>query len=118
MKSQEALAALGALAQESRLAAFRQLVKRGPQGYTPTGLASRLAGIAAPTLSFHLKALQHAGLIEVRREGRNLHYTANFARMRALVGYLTEHCCSLADADCDAVTCAPVAATTLKRQRA
>jgi len=114
MKSELAVTALGALAQESRLAVFRLLVKRGPAGYTPTELADRL-GLAAPTLSFHLKGLQQAGLLDVRREGRFLYYTANFTQMNALVGYLTEHCCSLADAACDPASCVPLGAATRRK---
>lgn len=105
--------AMGALAQESRLSVFRLLVRRGPDGYTPTALAEKL-GVPAPTLSFHLKALQRAGLVEVRREGRFLYYSANFPRVEALVGYLTEQCCSLGDAERDPGTCRPVA----RRRRA
>jgi ArsR family transcriptional regulator len=116
MESRLAVAALGALAQESRLAVFRLLVKRGPAGFTPTELAEKL-GIAPPTLSFHLKGLQQARLIDVRREGRFLYYTANFTQMNALVGYLTEHCCSLADAEYGAVSCQPLG-TAVRRKRA
>jgi DNA-binding transcriptional ArsR family regulator len=118
MKAPDAIVALGALAQESRLAIYRMLVRRGPEGYTPGELGTRLDGIAAATLSFHLKELQHAGLIDVRRESRFLHYTANFAQMNALVGYLTEHCCSLADGDCSPAACAPAAPAQLRRKRA
>jgi ArsR family transcriptional regulator len=107
MKATEAVEALSALAQESRLALFRMLVKRGPDGYTPTQLAEKL-GVASPTLSFHLKELQHAGLIDVRREGRFLYYRPNFAHMNKLVGFLTENCCALADKGCSP-ECAPAA---------
>ena len=100
MKAKAAIEGLGALASEPRLAVFRMLVKRGPEGYTPTQLNERLA-VPAPTLSFHLKELVHAGLVVSRREGRNLYYSSNFARMKALIAYLTENCCSLADEDCD-----------------
>lgn len=96
MKSKEAIAALGALASESRLAVYRLLVKRGPEGYTPSELAGRL-DIPAPTLSFHLKGLVQAGLVVNRREARNLFYSPNFERMNALLGFLTENCCSLAE---------------------
>ncbi len=99
MKSKDAVTALAALAQDSRLALFRLLVKRGPEGYSPTRLRERL-GIPAPTLSFHLKELQQAGLIEARRDGRFLLYRPNFPRMRGLVEFLTANCCSLADEDC------------------
>ena len=69
MKSREAIESLAALAQESRLAIFRMLVKRGPEGYTPTQLGEKL-DVSSATLSFHLKELQRAGLIVVRRDGR------------------------------------------------
>lgn len=114
MKSTEAVESLAALAQESRLAIFRMLVKRGPEGFTPTQLGERL-NVSSPTLSFHLKELQRAGLADVRREGRFLYYRPNFSHMDALIGFLTENCCVLADraAQC----CAPAQASP-KRQRA
>jgi DNA-binding transcriptional ArsR family regulator len=111
MKSQEIVRALGALAQETRLSIFRLLVKRGPAGFTPSQLVERL-DVPAPTLSFHLKDLQHAELVVVRREGRFLHYSANFATMQDLIEFLTEKCCTLADVECGA-TCTPV--TSKKR---
>ena len=116
MKSKEAIDSLGALASEARLAVFRLLVKRGPSGYTPSELVERL-GVPAPTLSFHLKELVNAGLLGSRREGRNLYYSPNFERMRALVGFLTENCCSLAEEACDA-NCQPLEAAPSKRKRA
>ena len=108
MKSTEASAILAALAQESRLAIFRLLVKRGPDGYTPSQLGSRLH-VAPPTLSFHLKELQRAGLVVVRRDGRFLYYRPNFALMNRLIGFLTANCCVLADRDF-VPECAPVCA--------
>ena len=114
MKAQEAIAALGALAQESRLEVFRLLVRRGPDGFTPGDLAARTE-IPLPTLSFHLKELQRAQLIAVRREGRFLYYSATFETMQSLIGFLTDKCCSLSDAACD-VSCAPV--STSKKRRA
>lgn len=108
MKSKDVIAGLAALAQESRLALFRLLVKRGPEGFTPTELARKLA-VPAPTLSFHLKELQRAGLIAVRRDGRCLYYSPDFPRMHALVGFLTDQCCVLADGDCG-TQCGPAAA--------
>jgi ArsR family transcriptional regulator len=99
MKSSEAVTGLAALAQESRLALFRLLVKRGPEGYTPTQLSDKL-GVPSPTLSFHLKELQRAGLIEARREGRFLFYSPSFPRMNELLGFLSDNCCILADQDC------------------
>jgi DNA-binding transcriptional ArsR family regulator len=116
MKSKDAITALSALASESRLAVYRLLVKRGPDGYTPSELAGRL-DIPAPTLSFHLKGLVQAGLVVSRREARNLFYSPNFVRMSALVGFLTENCCSLADKACG-TTCEPQPVTAEGRKRA
>ena len=92
MESIDAVKALAALAQESRLAVFRALVEAGPGGLTPSDLASRLA-IAANTLSFHLKELSHAQLITQERQGRYLVYRASFESMNELLAYLTENCC-------------------------
>ena len=116
MKSKEAIAALSALASESRLAVFRLLVRRGPEGYTPSELAARL-DLPAPTLSFHLKGLLQAGLVVSRREARNLFYSPNFERMNTLVGFLTENCCSLADEACG-TSCEPRSAPAQSRKRA
>jgi DNA-binding transcriptional ArsR family regulator len=116
MKSSEVIAALGALASEPRLAVFRLLVKRGPKGFTPTELVERLE-VPAPTLSFHLKELVHAGLVSSRREGRNLYYGPNVRHMNELVAFLTKNCCSLADEVCDA-DCKPVAPSARQRKRA
>lgn len=113
MKTEDVVVALGALAQESRLAIYRLLVKRGPDGYSPTDLIEKI-DIPAPTLSFHLKELQRAGLITSRREARFLYYSANFERMRGLIGFLTEKCCSLSDTECDSA-CAPVPAARRRR---
>lgn len=112
----DALAALSALASEARLTVYRLLVKRGPDGYTPTELATRLT-VPAPTLSFHLKELVRAGLIVSRRDGRNLYYSPNFERMQGLMGFLTENCCSLANGACD-LGCQPAAAVSTERKRA
>lgn len=113
MKSIDVIAALGALAQESRLAVFRLLVRRGPDGFTPGELAEKLE-VPAPTLSFHLKELQRANLIVSRREGRFLYYSANFETMNGLVGFLSENCCSLSDSACDA-QCRPVSSSKRRR---
>jgi ArsR family transcriptional regulator len=111
MKSSDAIAACAALASAPRLALYRLLVRRGPQGFTPGELARRLR-VPAPTLSFHLKALVSADLVASRREGRNLHYRPNIARMNALVAFLTANCCSLADgAPACAAVCPPVCAS-------
>ena len=118
MKSTDVIKSLAALAQESRLAIFRLLVKRGPEGYTPTQLGEKLS-LASPTLSFHLKELQRAGLIDVRRDGRFLYYRPNFPHMNQLIGFLTENCCVLADKTCGPECAPPVAdAPSTRRQRA
>jgi len=114
MKSNDAIDTLGALASEARLAVYRLLVRRGPEGYTPSELVARLE-VPAPTLSFHLKGLVQAGLIISRREGRNLYYSPNFERMNALVGFLTENCCSLAGEACG-LDREPSAATAVRRK--
>lgn len=116
MKASDAITALSALASEARLAVYRLLVKRGPEGYTPSELAGRL-DLPAPTLSFHLKGLVQAGLVVSRRESRNLYYSPNFERMNGLVGFLTENCCSLAGEGCGA-DCGPQAVPSQPRKRA
>ena len=118
MKSEDAIESLAALAQESRLAIFRMLVKRGPEGYTPTQLGEKLR-VSSPTLSFHLKELQRARLIDVRRDGRFLFYRPNFVHMNQLIGFLSENCCVLADQGCGA-ECPPAVAQIpiSKRRRA
>jgi DNA-binding transcriptional ArsR family regulator len=92
MEKQDAVAALAALAQETRLDVFRLLVRAGLEGATPGAISDAL-GLAAPTLSFHLKELKGAGLLSVRRDGRSLHYAPDFAAMRQLVSYLSDQCC-------------------------
>jgi DNA-binding transcriptional ArsR family regulator len=102
VEASEVVGALGALAQESRLAVFRLLVQRGPRGLAAGQIAERL-GIPGPTLSFHLAQLGRAGLVRSRREGRSIIYGADYAVMQALIGYLTDNCCRE-----DAGACAPV----------
>lgn len=87
-----AIAALAALAQESRLAIFRYLVEAGPAGSTVGSIADAL-DLPAATLSFHLKELTRAALLDSQQEGRFIRYAANFATMNDLIGYLTENCC-------------------------
>lgn len=92
MEEQDAVASLAALAQNMRLRIFRALVGAAPEGLTPGALAAML-GVAASTLSFHLKELMHAGLVTQERDGRNLIYRPSLEQMNALLGYLTDHCC-------------------------
>ena len=105
MDSETAVPALAALAQPSRLAVFRWLVELGPEGACPGDIAGKLA-IPAATLSFHLKALQRAGLIEADKSGRFIRYRANFAAMQALVDFLSKDCCGG-----DPSRCAPARAS-------
>jgi DNA-binding transcriptional ArsR family regulator len=107
MKSTDAIRALGALAQDTRLGVFRLLVQQGPSGMAAGEVAEHLA-IAPATLSFHLKELSHAGLVTSRPEGRFIFYAANFTAMNDLLAYLTENCCV---ADCGpGASCGPLAA--------
>jgi len=92
MKKYDALAALAALAQENRLDVFRLLVEAGPEGLSAGSVANTLK-IAPNALTFHLDRLREAGLVTVRRDGRSMIYAAQFDRMNALIGYLTENCC-------------------------
>ena len=92
MESQQAVTALSALAQETRLEVFRLLVRRGPQGMAAGEAAARL-DIPAPTLSFHLKELRLAGLVRRRREGRSVVYRPDFEAMNTLLAFLTRNCC-------------------------
>jgi DNA-binding transcriptional ArsR family regulator len=93
MEKQNVIAALAALAQETRLDAFRLVVQAGPEGL-PAGAIADALGVPSATLSFHLKELKSAGVVACRREGRSLIYSADFAAMTALVSYLTENCCA------------------------
>jgi DNA-binding transcriptional ArsR family regulator len=93
MEMVAALAALGALAQESRLQVFRALVQAGPDGRAVGEIAEE-RGLPGPTLSFHLAQLKHAGLVRSRREGRSLIYSADYEAMNSLVAYLLENCCA------------------------
>jgi len=92
MDESQIVRALAALAQVVRLRVFRALVVAGAEGLTPGVLAEQL-GVPGNALSFHLKELVHAGLIEAERQGRNLVYRADFGLMNGVLAYLTENCC-------------------------
>jgi DNA-binding transcriptional ArsR family regulator len=92
MQNKDAVTALAALAQESRLATFRLLVEAGPDGLAASRIAEAL-GMPPSSLSFHLKELSNANLILSRQEGRFVIYAAQFGTMNALLGFLTENCC-------------------------
>lgn len=98
METKEVLLALSALAQESRLAIFRLLIQVGPSGMAATKIAEQLQ-LGQSSLSFHMKELTRAGLVESRQEGRFIIYSADVNAMNALIGFLTENCC--AGAPCD-----------------
>lgn len=92
MDTKNAISALAALAQDSRLAVFRLLVQAGPEGLAASKIGEQL-GIPPSSLSFHLKELTHADLIMPRPEGRFIIYVANFPTMNALIAFMTDNCC-------------------------
>jgi ArsR family transcriptional regulator, arsenate/arsenite/antimonite-responsive transcriptional repressor len=104
MEATQAVAALAALAQDTRLGIFRLLVQAGAEGLPAGHIGETLGGVPSATLSFHLNQLRQAGLIRFRREGRSLIYAAEYGAMTALLGYLTENCCGG-----DLAACAPAA---------
>lgn len=108
MEAATAIAALGALAQDHRLALFRLLVQAGEDGMAAGAIADAL-GIPNSSLSFHLAQLNRAGLIRQERQHRSLIYRADYAAMNGLVGYLMENCCGGAP-------CAPATACTIQTQ--
>ena len=93
MESTEAVTSLAALAQETRLAIYRLLVEAGPTGLAVGEIGASVKAAPA-TLSFHLKELANAGLIAARQDGRYIFYSANYARMNTLLGFLTDNCCA------------------------
>ncbi len=99
MEKSYAIAALAALAQESRLDIFRLLVQAGPDGL-PAGQIGERLGLPSATLSFHLNHLKQAGLLTFRRASRSLIYTAEYAAMNDLLAYLTKNCCKGDSAGC------------------
>jgi ArsR family transcriptional regulator len=110
MKKAEVVAALAALAQDSRLDVFRLLVEAGPEGM-PAGAISETLDLAPNTLTFHFDRLRTAGLVTVRRDGRSMIYSAQFETMNSLLGYLTDNCCGGAQ-------CAPAIECKPARKRA
>jgi len=117
MKSATAIAALGALAHEHRLAIFRLLVEQGPDGL-PAGVIADSVGLVPSSLTFHLQHLTRSGLLTQRRQSRQIFYAADFAAMNDLVGYLTDHCCTASGAcapDCQPATTAERPAAKKRR---
>jgi len=116
MEKTDAVSALAALAQDSRLDVFRLLVQAGPDGLPAGEIASALR-LAPNTLTFHFDRLRAAGLVTVRRDGRQMIYAARFETMNALLGYLTQNCCGgAADTCLPAQTCNPEAAPKSKNE--
>ncbi len=115
METKSVLSALSALAQETRLAVFRYLVEAGPDGAT-VGRISEALGVTGATLSFHLKELTQAGLIQSRQQSRFIWYSANYDSMNGLIAYLTENCCR-SQPDVCGVACAPSSKTTSTRRK-
>jgi DNA-binding transcriptional ArsR family regulator len=106
MEKPDAIAALAALAQETRLDIFRLLVQAGPDGLA-AGRVGEPLGLPSATLSFHLNQLRHAGLITFRRESRSLIYAAEYGTMNGLLAYLTENCCRGDTTACAVPVCTP-----------
>ncbi|AHN74559.1 ArsR/SmtB family transcription factor [Pandoraea pnomenusa] len=107
MKENDAVKALAALAQPTRLAVFRLLVTAAPDGLS-VGVIQEALGLASATLSFHLKELTHSGLVTARQEGRFIYYAPAIDHMNSLIGFLTENCCQGAE------VCAPKKAVKCK----
>lgn len=116
MNNAAAIDAFGALAHQHRLAVYRALVKRGPDGLAAGAIGDKV-GLQPSSLTFHLQSLQRAGLIMQRRVGRQLIYSADFAAMNSLVSYLTENCCAESGQSCG-TDCQPLPAVATRRKRA
>ena len=114
METSHVIDALAALAQSSRLAIYRLLVERGPEGL-PAGAIAEKLDLPAATLSFHLAHLARASLVQGRQDGRFVIYSANFQSMNALVGFLTDNCC--AGSSCVPVACEVPSPSTRKERR-
>jgi ArsR family transcriptional regulator len=114
MEKTAAVAALAALAQDTRLDVFRLLVQAGPDGLPPGQICERL-GLPSATLSFHLAQLRHAGLVTFQREGRSLIYAAEYAAMNDLLAYLMQNCCQGDISGCGVGQCDPAARTIVKQ---
>ncbi|MDE1918705.1 MAG: helix-turn-helix transcriptional regulator [Sphingomonadales bacterium] len=110
MDASTVIRALSALAQEHRLAAFRLLVQVGEEGM-PAGAIAEKLGVVSSSMSFHLAALANAGLVTQRRQSRLIIYTANYAAMNGLMGYLTENCCGGVACEAEDVCCLPQIST-------
>ena len=115
MNNAQAVDALGSLAQDHRLSIFRLLVQAGEAGM-PAGAIAEALDVPNSSLSFHLAHLHRAGLINQERRSRSLIYTADYASMNALVGFLMEYCCAGAACGSEAI-CAPADASTQAKRK-
>src|SRR5258708_22981144 len=115
MKSRMVITALSALAHEHRLAIYRLLVERGPEGLSAGAIGERV-GLLPSSLTFHLQNLQRAGLITQQRISRQLIYSADFDAMNGLIRYLTENCCGQGNSEC-ATACTPAATKVRNKPR-
>jgi DNA-binding transcriptional ArsR family regulator len=118
MKTTDAVRALAALSQDTRLDVFRLLVRQGASGLAAGEIAEEL-GVSPATLSFHLKELAYAKLVSARQDGRFVFYSANFAEMNRLLAFLTENCCAADGGACAPTTarCAPSSTTRKSRRK-
>ena len=112
MEMTQAIQALSALAQGSRLSIFRLLVQAGPEGMAAGSIGEKL-DLPPATLSFHLAGLTRAGIADSRQDGRFVIYSANFQNMNRLVEYLTENCCG--GKSCAPVACLPESGKRVRR---
>jgi DNA-binding transcriptional ArsR family regulator len=117
MKESQALEAFAALSQQTRLGIVRLLVRQGPGGL-PAGEVAEAGGVSASNVSFHLKELERAGLIEARREARSIIYSANFDGLRDLIGFLMKDCCAGRPEICAPVLADPCGVQPKARKRA
>ena len=122
MDRRQALSGFAALSQDTRLSIVRYLVKAGPEGVSAGDVADEV-GVSASNLSFHLKELQHAGLVQARREARSIIYTASYASLRGLIGFLMKDCCSGHPEICapvlsDTACCPPAKSKSRKKANA
>lgn len=119
MNRGQALSAFAALSQDTRLSIVRLLVKAGPKGISAGDVADEV-GVSASNLSFHLKELQHAGLIEARRDARSIIYSADYTALSDLIGFLMKDCCGGRPEICAPVmheaTCCPPAKSKAKKR--
>jgi|ERR1700722_14181743 ArsR family transcriptional regulator len=116
MKTQNAVVALAALAQDNRLDIFRLLVQAGPDGMAAGQVSDKL-GLAPNTLTFHFDRLRVAGLVTVRRDGRSMIYAARYETMNGLLAFLTENCCQGVPASCAPMECKPTSKSARKKER-